>query len=109
MPRTIEFETELTGSNTSNCLQKSHRLCRRMERRPSWSSWIWIRKTPLGKETLTSSSFRTTRRKTQRMTGTVRLSRLVTVEKPILKVRIGMLSDEDVGRVRNLWNEKFRL
>ena len=41
--------------------------------------------------------------------STIRLSRLVTVEKSILKVRIGRLSDEDVGRVQNLWNEKFRL
>jgi mRNA interferase MazF len=39
----------------------------------------------------------------------IRLSRLVTVEKPILKVRIGRLNDEDIGRVRKSWNEKFRL
>ncbi len=41
--------------------------------------------------------------------STIRLSRLVTVEKTILKVRIGQLSNEDVGRVRKSWNEKFRL
>lgn len=41
--------------------------------------------------------------------STIRLSRLVTVEKAILKVRIGRLSDEDITLVRSLWNEKFRL
>jgi mRNA interferase MazF len=41
--------------------------------------------------------------------STIRLSRLVTVEKPLLKVRIGRLVDQDLDRVRTLWNEKFRL
>ncbi len=41
--------------------------------------------------------------------STIRLSRLLTAEKPILKIRIGRLSNEDIGRVRKLWNEKFRL
>jgi mRNA interferase MazF len=41
--------------------------------------------------------------------STIRLSRLVTVEKRILKVRIGRLSDDDLDRVRRVWNEKFRL
>jgi len=41
--------------------------------------------------------------------STVRLSRLITVEKPILKVRIGRLADEDILRVRNTCNAKFRL
>jgi mRNA-degrading endonuclease toxin of MazEF toxin-antitoxin module len=41
--------------------------------------------------------------------STVRLSRLVTVEKAILKVRIGGLGVDDLDRVRILWNEKFRL
>lgn len=41
--------------------------------------------------------------------STIRLSRLVTVEKTILKLRIGKLSANDARRVRNLWNEKFRL
>jgi mRNA interferase MazF len=41
--------------------------------------------------------------------STIRLSRLVTVEKPILKVCIGRLIAEDISRVRRLWNEKFRL
>ncbi|MBM4043953.1 MAG: type II toxin-antitoxin system PemK/MazF family toxin [Planctomycetes bacterium] len=41
--------------------------------------------------------------------STIRLSRLVTVEKAILKVRIGELSPNDLTRVRTLWNEKFRL
>jgi mRNA interferase MazF len=41
--------------------------------------------------------------------STIRLSRLVTVEKAILHVRIGQLSDDDASRVRFLWNEKFRL
>ena len=39
----------------------------------------------------------------------IRLSRLVTVEKPILKIRIGSLAREDLDHVRTLWNEKFRL
>ena len=41
--------------------------------------------------------------------STIRLSRLVTVEKAILKVRIGKLATEDLQSVRTLWNEKFRL
>ena len=41
--------------------------------------------------------------------STIRLSRLVTVEKEVLKLRIGRLSAEDVRRVRTLWNEKFHL
>jgi mRNA interferase MazF len=41
--------------------------------------------------------------------STIRLSRLVTVEKPLLRVRIGKLAREDLNRVRTLWNEKFRL
>ena len=41
--------------------------------------------------------------------STIRLSRLVTVEKSILARRIGRLSLADASRVRTLWNEKFRL
>ncbi len=41
--------------------------------------------------------------------STVRLSRLVTVEKTILKLRIGKLQADDLNRVKTLWNEKFRL
>ena len=41
--------------------------------------------------------------------STIRLSRLVTVEKSILKVRIGRLALEDLDQVRTLWNEQFRL
>ena len=41
--------------------------------------------------------------------STLRLSRLVTVEKTILKVRIGKLRPDDLERVRTLWNERFRL
>ena len=41
--------------------------------------------------------------------STIRLSRLVTVEKQILKLRIGRLAAEDFNHVRSLWNEKFRL
>jgi len=41
--------------------------------------------------------------------STIRLSRLVTVEKPILRLRIGKLARDDLNRVRTLWNEKFRL
>ena len=41
--------------------------------------------------------------------STIRLSRLVTAEKSILKVRIGSLALEDLDQVRTLWNEKFRL
>jgi mRNA interferase MazF len=41
--------------------------------------------------------------------STIRLSRLVTVEKQLLKLRIGQLTSDDVDSVRVLWNEKFRL
>jgi mRNA interferase MazF len=41
--------------------------------------------------------------------STARLSRLVTVEKTILKLRIGRLQPDDLNRVRTLWNERFRL
>jgi mRNA interferase MazF len=41
--------------------------------------------------------------------STIRLSRLVTVEKSILKTRIGKLAAADAHRVKTLWNEKFRL
>jgi mRNA interferase MazF len=41
--------------------------------------------------------------------STVRLSRLVTVEKTILKLRIGTLQPDDLNGVRTLWNERFRL
>lgn len=41
--------------------------------------------------------------------STLRLSRLVTVEKSMLKVRIGRLDAADWGHVRETWNEKFRL
>ena len=41
--------------------------------------------------------------------STIRLSRLVTVEKALLKVHIGKLSDKDLNLVRNTWNEQFRL
>ena len=41
--------------------------------------------------------------------STIRLSRLVTIEKSLLRARIGRLSDADREAVRVLWNEKFRL
>ncbi len=41
--------------------------------------------------------------------STVRLSRLVTVEKTLLKVRIGRLQPDDLSAVKTLWNERFRL
>jgi mRNA interferase MazF len=41
--------------------------------------------------------------------STIRLSRLVTVEKSILRVRIGRLNADDANSVRTLWNTKFRL
>ena len=41
--------------------------------------------------------------------STVRLSRLVTVEKSLLKLRIGRLAADDLNRVRATWNEQFRL
>jgi len=41
--------------------------------------------------------------------STIRLSRIVTVEKPLLMFRIGELSRKDLDRVKTLWNERFRL
>jgi mRNA interferase MazF len=41
--------------------------------------------------------------------STIRLSRLVTIEKSLLRVRIGSLSDADREAIRSLWNDKFRL
>jgi mRNA interferase MazF len=41
--------------------------------------------------------------------STIRLSRLVTIEKTLLKVRIGKLTPGDLDRVRTLWNGKFHL
>ncbi len=41
--------------------------------------------------------------------STIRLVRLITVEKQILKLRIGRLATEDGNRIRSLWNEKFRM
>jgi mRNA interferase MazF len=41
--------------------------------------------------------------------STIRLSRLVTVEKTLITLRIGRLVKEDLDRVKTLWNEKFRL
>lgn len=41
--------------------------------------------------------------------STIRLARIVTIEKSLLKIRIGRLSSDDLTRVRTLWNEKFRL
>jgi mRNA interferase MazF len=41
--------------------------------------------------------------------STIRLSRLVTIEKSLLRARIGSLSDADREAIRSLWNEKFRL
>ncbi len=41
--------------------------------------------------------------------STIRLSRVVTIEKSLLKVRIGKLSDDDLSLVRKTWNEEFRL
>jgi hypothetical protein len=41
--------------------------------------------------------------------STIRLSRLVTMEKSILKICIGRLAPSDLDQVRMLWNEKFRL
>jgi mRNA-degrading endonuclease toxin of MazEF toxin-antitoxin module len=41
--------------------------------------------------------------------STIRLARLVIIEKSLLKIRIGRLSTDDLNRVRTLWNEKFRL
>lgn len=41
--------------------------------------------------------------------STIRLARLVTLEKSILRLRVGRLSASDRDRVRTLWNDKFRL
>jgi mRNA interferase MazF len=41
--------------------------------------------------------------------STIRLSRLVTVEKSLLKLRIGRLAADDLNLVRATWNEQFRL
>jgi len=41
--------------------------------------------------------------------STIRLSRLVTIEKSLLRARIGRLSDADREAIRLLWNERFRL
>jgi mRNA interferase MazF len=41
--------------------------------------------------------------------STIRLSRLVTIEKTLLRARIGMLAADDREAARRLWNEKFRL
>ena len=39
----------------------------------------------------------------------IRLSRLVTVEKSLLKRRIGRLAPDDLNLARATWNEQFRL
>lgn len=41
--------------------------------------------------------------------STIRLTRLVTIEKTLLRARIGQLEAADREAVRILWNEKFRL
>jgi mRNA interferase MazF len=41
--------------------------------------------------------------------STIRLSRLVTIEKTLLRARIGQLAAGDHDPVRMSWNEKFRL
>lgn len=41
--------------------------------------------------------------------STIRLTRLVTVEKGLLKVRVGRLVEEDLNRVKEAWNKRFRL
>jgi mRNA interferase MazF len=41
--------------------------------------------------------------------STIRVSRLVTIEKPLLRARVGCLADGDREAVRRLWNEQFRL
>jgi len=41
--------------------------------------------------------------------STIRLSRLVTVEKQLLRLRIGRLAPDDLRLVRRTWNEQFRL
>ena len=41
--------------------------------------------------------------------STIRLSRLVTIEKVLLRLRIGRLAPDDLNVVRLTWNEQFRL
>ena len=41
--------------------------------------------------------------------STIRVARLVTIEKSLLRARIGRLSEADRESVRTLWNQKFRL
>ena len=41
--------------------------------------------------------------------STIRLSRLVTIEKGLLGLRIGRLAPDDLALVRLTWNEQFRL
>jgi len=41
--------------------------------------------------------------------STIRLSRVVTIEKHPFKLRIGRLTPDDLDCVRSVWNEKFRL
>jgi mRNA interferase MazF len=41
--------------------------------------------------------------------STIRLSRLVTLDKSLFKTRIGRLTEEDLVQARRLWNEEFRL
>lgn len=41
--------------------------------------------------------------------STIRLARLVTVQKSLLKIRIGRLDSIDLERVRRKWNEEFKL
>ncbi|MFM8805087.1 MAG: type II toxin-antitoxin system PemK/MazF family toxin [Planctomycetia bacterium] len=41
--------------------------------------------------------------------STIRITRLVTIEKSVLRARIGQLSEADGAAVKTLWNQKFRL
>ena len=41
--------------------------------------------------------------------STIRVARLVTIEKSLLRAPIGRLSEADREAVRTLWNQKFRL
>ena len=41
--------------------------------------------------------------------STIRVARLVTIEKSVLRAPIGRLSEADREAVRTLWNQKFRL
>jgi len=41
--------------------------------------------------------------------STIRVTRLVTIEKTVLRSRLGRLSEADREAVRTLWNQKFRL